>query len=359
MPAPVKRASKARSKLRAPVNLRDLAARLSLSTSTVSRALNGYADVNAKTRRRIEAAARRLDYAPSPIGRRLRTGRAETIGVVLPRPQLHFITAFFLDLLTGIDEGLAATPYDLVVTPARGDDPLDSVRHMVESGRVDAAIFGRTQVDDPRIAWLQDRGVKFVAMGRSLARRPFAFLDIDHAESGRIAAERLAEAGHRRIALINTPAHLMYSRYCAQGVAAGLRAHGLEPDASLSVTEDLTEQGGFRAMSLLLARLRQPTAVVCGNDMMAFGAMRALKSAGLRVGADVAVIGCDDHPMARSFDPPLTTFTAPVREAGRRIAAMLLQLLDGARPESLQEVWKPELVARESDRARAIAEAAE
>jgi LacI family transcriptional regulator len=358
MSAPVKRAGKGPIRSRAPVTLRDLAARLSLSTSTVSRALNGYADVNEATRKRIEAAARRLDYVPSPIGRRLRTGRAEAIGVVLPRPGLHFVTAFFLDLLTGIDEALAPTPYDLVVTPARGSDPLNSVQRMVEDGRVDAAIFGRTQVDDPRIAWLQDRGVPFVAMGRSIARRPFAFLDIDHEDSGRIAAARLAAAGHRRIALINTPAHLMYSRYCAAGFVAGLRAHGLEPDAALIATEDLTEEGGFRAMSLL-ARRQQPTAVVCGNDMMAFGAMRALKAAGLRAGADVAVIGCDDHPMARSFDPPLTTFAAPVREAGRRIAAMVLQLFDGARPEALQEVWKPELIVRESDWVDAVMAAAE
>lgn len=359
MSASVNRAGKARIKSRAPVKLRDLAARLSLSTSTVSRALNGYADVNAATRRRVEAEARRLDYAPSPIGRRLRTGRTETIGVVLPRPQVHFVTPFFLDLLTGIDEALASTPFDLVVTPARGDDPLDSVRHMVESGRVDAAIFGRTLVDDPRITWLRDRGVPFVAMGRSLARQSFAFLDIDHEESGRIAAQRLAAAGHRRIALVNTPSHLMYSRYCAQGFASGLAAHGIVPDKALTATEDLTEEGGFRAMSQLLARRERPTGVVCGNDMMAFGAMRALKAAGLRAGADVAVIGCDDHPFARSFDPPLTTFAAPVCEAGRRIAAMLMQLLDGARPETLQEVWKPELVIRESDRAHAAVEVAE
>lgn len=332
------------------MNLRDFARHLKLSPSTVSRALNGYRDVSAATRARVEKEAARVGYAPHPAGLKLRTGRTDTICVVLPRPQVQFATPFFLDILTGVDEVLAPTRFELIVTAVRDrDDETATFRRIVESRRVDGLIFGRTRTRDARIAYLLERDFPFVALGRSGSDRRFAFMDIDHEESGRLAAERLVRAGHRRIALVNTLGEFNYSRLCARGFAAGLAAAGLPADERLMVDADMTEESGFAAMATLLRGSSPPTAVVCGNDMLAFGVMRAVRAAGREPGRDVAIIGCDDHPLARTTAPPLTTFTAPVRGAGAEAARMLLRLLEGEPAETLQRVWRPELVARESD----------
>jgi len=332
------------------MKLSELARHLNLSTSTVSRALNGYSDVNAETRTRVEAAARRLGYSPHPAGLKLRTGRTDMIAVILPRPQVQFATPFFLEVLTGVDEVLSPTRFELIVTAVRDrGDETATFRRIVESRRVDGLIFGRTRTRDARIAYLLDCGMPFVALGRSGADRRFAFIDIDHETSGREAAERLARAGHLRIALINTLREFNYSRLCAKGFVAGLTASGRDVDEALMIDADMTEESGFDAMAKLLRIPSRPTAVVCGNDMLAFGALRAIRAAGLEPGVDVAVIGCDDHPLARTTEPPLTTFAAPVRSAGAEAARMLLRLLEGEKPEALQQVWQPQLVVRASD----------
>ena len=332
------------------MKLRDFARHLKLSSSTVSRALNGYADVNAQTRARVQAAAARLGYMPHPAGLKLRTGRTDMICVILPRPQVQFATPFFLDILTGVDEVLSPTRYELIVTAVRerGDETA-TFRRIVESRRVDGLIFGRTRTRDARIAYLLERGFPFVALGRSGNDRRFAFIDIDHEASGRIAAERLAAGGHRRIALINTLREFNYSRLCAKGFAAGLATSGVALDERLIVDADMTEESGFTAMAALLRASPPPTGVVCGNDMLAFGALRAIRAAGLEPGTEIGIIGCDDHPLSRTTSPPLTSFAAPVRAAGAQAARMLLQLIDGTSPDRLQEVWEPQLVARASD----------
>jgi LacI family transcriptional regulator len=267
---------------------------------------------------------------------------------------VQFATPFFLDVLAGIDDALRETRYELIVTAGReGADEVESLRRMVEGRRVDGVIFGRTRSRDPRIAYLLDAKFPFVALGRSQQTRHFAWLDIDHETSGRLALERLAARGHRRIALINTPEHLNYSRVCAEGFA---RATRVALERQRVVAAGLSEADGFAAMTTLLRQAKRPSAVVCGNDMLAFGAMRAIRAAGLRPGRDIALIGCDDHPLAASSDPPLTTFAAPIRAAGARVARMLLELMEGAPAAKLQELWQPSLVERESDSSPARAQ---
>jgi len=344
-----------------PLNLTQFARTIGLSASTVSRALNGYSDVNEETRERVKQAAERLGYRASAVGRRLRTGRAEAIGLVLAPPQGSFANFFHLELLAGIDEALRASEYHLVVTTAKSDqDELESLRRMVEHRQVEAMLLCRTRRSDERIIWLQQQGFPFAAVGRSETAAAFPSLDIDHAASARQACERLIGLGHRRIALINTPAALMFSAHARQGYEQALQAAGLRRSRALVAQAAMTEEAGHAATSALLALASPPTALICGDDVQALGALAALEQAGLRAGQDVAVIGCGDSPMARYANPPLTTFRAPFRAAGRRVTEMLFRAMGGTPGAELQEVWTPELVVRGSDgpvprpRARAV-----
>lgn len=333
-----------------PVDLRKLAHELGLSTSTVSRALNGYHDVKEETRKRVFEAAETFGYEASAVARRLRSNKAEAIGVILTPPQSQFADPFFLELLTGIDEALTGTPYHLLVTAARNKmDELDRIRRLVRGRRVDGLIFARTEADDRRIALLQQQGTPFATIGRSNATEPFVSIDIDHTVVGYDAVKRLAGFGHRRIGLINTPGHLMYSRHCRQGYDQAHRDLGLTVDPDLLTEVSMGQDGGRRGVERLMAVDRPPTALICGNDVLAIGAMAALQQRGLTVGRDVAVIGCDDQPLTQFTSPALTTFSAPVRRAGEHLAQLLLRIIDGEPPDGMQEVWRPELVVRASD----------
>jgi LacI family transcriptional regulator len=332
------------------VDIKEFAAHLKLSVSTVSKAMNGRADVSRDTRERVLKAAAELGFSPDPAGRRLRRQSSDTIGFVISAPQTQFAHPFFLNMLSGIDEALDGTNYQVIIASGRTvETEIDVFKRLVEKQRVDALLFGRTRRHDERIEYLLERDIPFVAFGRSESSQDFPFVDIDATVVGRDGCGRFIALGHRRIALVHPPEYLMFS-YCQRlGYEEALRAAGIPLDPALCVEEAMTEEGGLRAARALLALPNPPTAFVCGQDMVAVGVMRAIAEAGKVVGQDVGVIGGDDHPVARLVTPPLTTFTAETNRVGKRLVEMLLARLDGADPRTLQEVWRPELILRSSD----------
>ncbi len=334
------------------MNLAQFAKTIGLSASTVSRALNGYSDVSAETRRRVEEAARHLGYRASAAGRQLRTGRAEAIGFLLSPPRGSSVNFFQLEMLAGIDEALRETEFHLVVNTAKSEqDEFACLRRMVEEHQVEAVLLCRTRRSDERLIWLLRRGFPFATVGRSETTEPFAYVDIDHAAFTRMACQRLIGLGHKRIALLNSPATLMYSAHARQGYEQTMLEAGLRRSRNLVVHAEMSESASMAATRELLSHPPRPTALICGDDALALGALRALEQDGLRAGHDIAVIGCGDNPLGSYANPPLTTFRAPFRAAGQRATEMLLGVLGGQDPAGLQEVWMPELVARASDAA--------
>ena len=335
------------------MNLKDLAEQLGLSVSTVSKAINGRGDVNPKTRVRVMEAVARERYSPDPAARRLRKQTSETIAFVLSAPQAHFAHPFFLDMLSGIDEELADSGLQVIVVSSRSvEQELECFERLVERIRVDALLFGRTRVHDARIEYLLDRGIPFVAFGRSEVERPFPFLDIDHTVVGRDGCARFIALGHQRIALVNTPAYLMISRHHRIGYERALQAASIPISPELYVEGEISEEGGAQAAHQLLDQPDRPTAIVCGHDLMAIGVMRAISERGYVAGRDIGVIGGDNHPVGNLISPALTTFSADTRAAGRRMVQLLLARLEGVPTEDLQEVWSPSLILRSSDGTR-------
>ena len=329
------------------MSIRTLANNLGLSVTTVSRALAGYTDVAATTRERVQREAARSGYQANPVARRLRTGRSGTVGIVVPAEQGTF-DQFFLAMLGAIGPLLSRAGLDLVLMGAPpGDSELHAYSQLVEQHRVDGIVLARTRRDDARIRYLQERGVPFVAHGRSETRSGFAFLDIDGEAAFAQATQRLIEFGHDNIALINAPGHYTFAHHRAAGWRNTLAAGGLPPGTMLEA--EAAEEHGFRLMQQLLALRRPPTAVLCATDRMAVGALHALASTGLRAGRDVSVIGYDDLPIASYTDPPLTTLEQPISRMAQRLVEMLLALLGGAEPSAFAEVWPARLIARQSD----------
>ncbi len=330
------------------MSLRAIATRLDLSVTTVSRALGGFPEVAAATRARVLTEAARIDYRPNPIARRLRHGRSEAIGLVLPAEAGQFDDPFFLRLLAAVGPPLQRAGLDLLVMTARpGPGELRAYRHLIEARRVDGMLLARTRRDDPRIGYLLDRGAAFVAHGRCDDPRPHAFLDIDGAAACRMATERLIAFGHCRIGLINAAPHYMFAHHREQGWRAALGAAGLPP-GPLRHAEP-SEEAGFTLMRALLAEREPPSAVLCATDRLAVGALHAASQAGLRVGHDISLIGYDDLPMASCTEPKLTTIEQPVARAGARMVEMLLALLGGAAPATQQDIWTARLIPRGSD----------
>ncbi|MHB1109325.1 MAG: LacI family DNA-binding transcriptional regulator [Devosia sp.] len=333
------------------MKLKDLAAELGLSQTTVSRALNGYPEVNEATRRRVSEAATRLGYRANVSARRLATGSVGAIGVFLPALGSNEIGPHTSEFLSGLASRMAREEIDIVVSPLESDDEIPAYRRLSSSKRVDAVIIGSPKLVDERVTVLTEMGIPFVLHGRTQVPTPHAWLDIDNAGAFFRATAHLLDLGHRRIAMINGPAGMTFAEHRNQGYRDALIARGVTPDPRLVSHGQFTDEIGFRNAQALLEQNQPPTAILAGSMMTALGVFRAIRSAGLELGKDVSMIAHDDvfpYLNADNMVPSMSTTRSSIRAAGTRIAELVLQVLAGKPVEQVHELWPVELVLRES-----------
>lgn len=331
------------------MDLKTLSIKLGLSQTTVSRALNGYADVSEKTRERVVAAARTHGYRPNPTARRLAVGRANAIGLAYHLGPDDLGDPKFIEVLAGLSETLDAAQSDLVII-ATPQDELPSLERIVTGRRVDGVIVPRTRVVDPRIELLSRARFPFVAYGRTADPRKYAWLDFDNHRGLRLAVDRLVSLGHERIALVSGPPDLNFVAERRGGYLAGLRAAGLEPDPGLVLEGPMTRRGGHHAAAELLTRRPRPTALIVDNNVSAVGALRALRDAGLTLGAEMSLIVYDGLPPDTLFADDLTSIEqADHHGVGVRLARMLMAIIGGERPTRHQVLLEPRLRIGKSD----------
>ncbi|MCB8881449.1 LacI family DNA-binding transcriptional regulator [Acidisoma cellulosilytica] len=335
--------------------IRDLAARLGISIGTVSRALNDKPDVNPETRKRVIAAASELGYVPQQSGRSLRKGATHNIGLLweIPEGRAAYGEPFFLSLFGGTQQVLSARGYDLVIMPDQPGataDPLARLRRIIQQRQVDALILPWTRTMDPRLDYLAEVGIPFVALGRSRSGGPHPWIDLDFEQAGEFATARFIAAGHRRIAIAIPADSLMQKRFFLAGYRRALKAAGLPFERALVAEGHVTPAGGYAAATRLLDVIPRPTAMLAIDSSMAVGIYRRLAELGLSCGQDVAVIGgVHDTPMTEFLVPALTCFSLDTVALGRRLAEILLARLD-SKANPAGELWPIVLVERQSDR---------
>lgn len=333
------------------MKLKDLAAELGLSQTTVSRALNGFPEVNEATRKRVVEAAARLGYRADASARRLATGRSGAIGVALPLQRALHFGPHVSEFLSGISERLAQHEIDIVVAPIDSDDELPAFRRLAASRRVDAVVISAPVPNDARIAALTELGLPFILHGRTDVDLPHAWLDIDNEGAFRRATSHLIDLGHRHIGMINGPLDQTFAIHRDRGYRSALAARGLSVDPNLIAGGRFTDENGFRAAQAFLERSPRPTAILAGSMITALGVFRAIRTAGLTLGRDVSMIAHDDvfpYLNADNMIPSMSTTRSSIRAAGARIAELALQILEGKPAASIHELWPVELVLRES-----------
>ncbi len=333
------------------VTIKDVAAKAGVAYQTVSKVLNGRAQVLPATEARVWAAARSLGYLPHHNARSLRAQRSLMIGYswvpTQPDQANHILDLF----LTSMVQEAEAAGYHLLPFPHReGASLVDAYRELIDTGHVDGFVISTVNYRDPRIDFLQGRQFPFVAFGRSEASAGHAYVDVDGAEGLRLATEHLIEHGHRRIAVLAWPAGSRVGDDRLQGYVDTMRAAGLAVDRDLVARGEGTFDTGLRATRrwLALAAAKRPTAVVALNDTLAIGAMHAIQAHGLQPGRDMAVVGFDDAPMAQYLWPPLTSVRQPIRQAGRKCVEILIAMLEGQEVCEQQVLLAPELIVRAS-----------
>ena len=337
---------------RSGVNLKQLSQMLGLSQTTVSRALNGYPEVNRETRERVLKAVRETGYRPNKAAQRLATGKAGSIGLVMLTAPGHPSDVHFGEFLAGLGEEAMRHDFHFVITPADPDDEVGALRRLAVSGNVDALFIAYMRGHDPRLEMLKSLSIPFLVHGRSYGAEPdYPFLDIDNEGAFYDATRLLLQLGHRRFALMNGPSHLDFAIRRRNGVEAALAERGLVLNEVCVSHSAMTDEQGLVTMERFLQLPEPPTAVLCSSTVLALGAIRAVSQAGLRLGEDVSLIAHDDVlPLLKpeNFSVPLTTTRSSLRAAGVRIAERLIGNVNGLAPYPEHELWKAELIVRAS-----------
>jgi LacI family transcriptional regulator len=332
-----------------PVTIRDVAKKLDLSVTTVSRALAGYDDVATATRALVIETANEMGYVPQHAARQLRRQRTETIGLIFPTSGSRFSDPFFSEFIAGIGDETVRRSYDLLVSVAPpGEAEERAYRLWTNSRRVDGFILVRMRVDDWRISYLTDENFPFTSFGRSKTLESSPHIGVDGYSGVKDLVKHILDLGHRRVAFIGASDELTLVVDRLEGYKAGLEEAQISYDTDLVLEGDLTRAGGYEATKTLLERTPPPTAIIGVNDLTALGAIRAAQENNLVVGKDLAIAGFDGTVAGEHAHPALTTVHQPVYEIGRLVSAMLIDLIEKQARSVSQNLIRPRLIVRES-----------
>lgn len=319
-----------------------------VSRATVSRVVNGSVTVAAPAREAVRRAVAELGYVPNPAARSLVTQRTDSVALILPESTHRVFSddQFFPGVIRGVSQELEAAGKQLVLMLVGSAAAHERAERYTTGGHVDGVLLASLHGTDPLPELLRRRGVPVVCSGRPLSGSTAAYVDVDQHGGVAAAVAHLRATGRRRIATIAGPPDMVAGKdrlAAFRQVAPGSRRGG----RSIVATGDFTRESGVAATRQLLAEHPTIDAVFAASDLMAHGALAALREAGRRVPDDVAVVGFDDIALARYTEPPLTTVRQPIEEIGRTMARQLLRLLAG-RPVDRAVVLPTELVVRES-----------
>ncbi len=316
------------------MTIADIAARAGLSKGAVSYALNGLPGVSERTRRRVEAIALELDWAPSQAARNLVAARADAVGLVLARPAALLGTEpFYMELIAGMEEVLSPSSISLMlhVAPDRQSE-MATHRRWWRARQVDAVLLVDLTVDDERVPALAALGLPTVALASPEAAGGFTCVWTDDAAAMQGALRYLAALGHRRVARVAGPPALVHVRDRTEAMRSAAAELGMS-DADLPVVStDFTGEGGAGATRQLLTGAAPPSAIVYDNDIMAVAGLAVAAELGIGVPAELSLLAWDDSALCRITHPALSAMGRDVRELGRNAATRVLEVIAGAAP---------------------------
>ncbi|HLP18002.1 MAG TPA: LacI family DNA-binding transcriptional regulator [Bacteroidota bacterium] len=306
------------------ITIKEVAERAGVSIATVSRVLNNTGIVQQKTRESIMLAAKELQYVPNASARNLSRSKTDTIGLLLP--DLH--GAFYSEVIRGVDKTAQQSHHHLIVSSSHNKKNEIEAALRLMRGRVDGLIIMSPQIDANTLHANIPRSMPVVLLNCFVEGSSFDSINIDNFRGAYDMVRHLLQHGHRRIAIITgTP-----SNYDADqrlyGYRRAMMEAGLTGDDLIEVPGDFTEEEGYAAGKKIISMQPRPTAIFASNDSMAIGAMSALREAGLKVPADIAMAGFDDIPISKFIRPALSSVHVSISELGEHAMQRLLMAIE-------------------------------
>lgn len=316
-----------------------------VSLATVSRVINSSGQVKAKTREKVERAMKNLGYRPNFIARSLASSRSNTVGYVVP--ELH--GSFFGDMLSATEKCLKLANKHMFISAGHSNeqDEINAIESLWDR-RCDALILHLEAVSDEYLVELAQSGLTFLIVNRFIPDIAGQCVSINNKAGGYLATRELIRHGHRDIAYISG---CLWKNDAAQRFAGhrqALTEAGIDFNRLLSFEGDFKSDSGYRGMINILEGSVLPTAVVCGNDEMAFGAMQAIREQGFDIPQHISVVGFDNIEYTQFTYPRLSTINYPMDKIGETAANWVLHHVYEETLKIEQQIFDPEFVPRDS-----------
>lgn len=329
--------------------IHDIARELKIDSSTVSRALSNSSRVKQQTKVLVDEMAKKLGYQPNIMASNFRKNKSNTIAVVVPRISRHF----FSSVIEGIDDIAYGEGYNLVICQSM--DEIEREKDLIKTllaNQVDGVLISismETQCVNHLIQ-LEDKGIPMVLFDRVHDELKSSKVIIDDYEASFQATEHLIENGAKRIAHFGGPTDVSIYSGRLNGYKKGLEKHGLEAEDELIITSRLMDEDGIRCAEELMKLQQLPDAIFVANDIAAISAMKFLKSKGIRIPEDIAIVGFSNEPIASVMEPSLTTMDQPGFAIGKEASRLLLDQIKNPDHKLNNEkvTIKSSLIVRES-----------
>lgn len=331
------------------VTIHDIARELSVSASTVSRALQNHPRISESTRNAVQKVAEHYNYQPNVVATSLRSGKSKTVGVIVPRINRNF----FSNVIGGLEESLAASGYHLMIcqTHEQYDNEATAIQTLINA-RVDAIILSISMEtrNKAHIRELLDKGIRLFFFDRALEDIDVGSVVVDDKLGAYLSVRHLLEQGYQRIMHVAGADHINIYHARKEGYLQAMTESGIEVHKSWIIERPLIVKGGKSAFDYGMSLSTKPDAFFCAGDYAALGVLLAAKSHGIRVPEDLGVTGFANEPFTEFLEPSLTTVDQNGGEMGKMVARMFLRCEEEATNASSCEkvVLQPELIIRNS-----------
>ena len=330
------------------VSLKDFAAILGVSVSTVSRALKNHPDISTEIKKKVNELARKWNYTVSPSSIGFKNPATKTIGVIVP----NMVRYFYASIISGIERLANENGYFIVIANSNESYAREKecVQNLIKLN-VDGLIVCLTQEtsDYSHFDLAKQKDIPLMFFDRVCRTNEFSSVIADNSNAAKAITDHLNQSGSKRIAHIAGPKTLNITNERIAGYLMSLNDNGLEFDKDLIVYCDLSPNGASKAINKLLATPKIPDAIFCVNDTVAYVAMKEIKKKGLRIPDDIALTGFNDEFHSTIVEPTLTTVLHPTDEMGKETARLLIDQIESGQPHAPRQiVMKTTLVVRES-----------
>lgn len=331
------------------ITVKDIANRLNLHHTTVSKALRGHPDISTITKQRVLSLAKKLDYHPNSIAKSLKNQKTSTIGIIMPSIKIDFFSA----VISGVEEIAYGGGFNTVVCQSNENSEREAIHvHTLISNRVAGVLasLAQTTTSGAHFSALKKQGIQLVLFDRVCDDVEADRVVVDDYGGAIKAVRHLIKSGYKRIAHIAGPENTSIGRDRCRGYMDELRRNGIAIDTEIVVRGGLNEEDGVAGFNKLLLNSNMPDAIFTVNDPVAIGTYDEIKRKGLKIPKDIALVGFGNIKLSSYLDPPMTTVTQSPYELGKAAANMLLRRIKNPqtdRPPEV-EVIKTELILRKS-----------